>query len=396
MTKRMKVLLPILIILAAVVLMALMVRARPKVGRVEREVQPPLVRVVEATRGPVTLNVRSNGTIEPATRSTLVAQVGARIESLSPRFAEGAFFDRGEVLVRLDARDFELAATQAAARVAQARVQLEREEAESHLAAEEWNELGEGTPSALVLREPQLAQARAEVASSQAALELAQLQLDRTRIRAPFGGRLETKLVDIGQFVALGTPLAHVYSTARAEISLQIPQEDLAFVDVALGKPRGTQPRALLRSRINGVESSWPARVVRTGSRIDPLTRMISIVAEVDDPFGLAGTHPTPLPMGLYLEAEIEGRVAPEAIVLPRAALREDGRVLVVDSESRIEIRSVDVLRLEPDEAILSGGLDDGERVCISRLAAVVEGMKVRVQDPDRAVTAPSVEGDPS
>lgn len=396
MTKRLKVLLPIAILIGGAVLMAIMVKAKPSVGRVAREVQPPLVRVVEVTSGPVALNVTSSGTVEPATRSTLVAQVGARVEKLSPRFAEGAFFDRGETLVRLDSRDFELAVTQAAARVAQARVQLEREEAEAQLAIEEWNELGEGTPSALVLREPQLAQARAEVASSQAALEQATLQLERTGIRAPFSGRVESKLVDVGQFAAPGTPLGTIYSTDRAEIALQVPQQDIAFLDVALGKPTGQQPRAMLTGRISENGSSWPARVVRTGSRIDPMTRMISIIAEVEDPFALAGTHSEPLPMGLFLDAEIEGKVAERAIVLPRAALREDGSVLVVDSDNRLEIRSVDVLRLEPDEAILSGGLADGERVCISRLAAVIEGMEVRVQDPSRAVTVPAIEGDAS
>ncbi|MCH7666259.1 MAG: hypothetical protein IH936_10075, partial [Acidobacteria bacterium] len=171
MTRRLRILLPLLVILGGAIVMTVMVKAKPTVARVEREVQPPLVRVVEVTRGPVALNVHSTGTVEPARRSTLVAQIGARVARLSPGFAEGAFFDRGDLLVRLESRDFELAVTQAEARVAQAQVQFEREQAEARLAVEEWDELGLGEPTALVIREPQLARARADLESSQAALE---------------------------------------------------------------------------------------------------------------------------------------------------------------------------------------------------------------------------------
>ena len=269
--------------------------------------------------------------------------------------------------------------TQAEARVAQAQVQFEREQAEARLAVEEWDELGLGEPTALVIREPQLARARADLESSRAALEQAGLQLERTRIRAPFAGRLEEKRVDVGQFVGPGTALARIYSTDRAEVSLEISQDDV-----------------LLTGRIAASDRSWPARVVRTGSRINPMTRMISIITEVEDPFSLAGTHPAPLPMGLFLEAEIEGKTVADAIVLPRAALRTDGSVLVVTSDDRIDIRAVEILRISSEEAILSGGLASGERVCVSPLAAVVDGMRVRVQSPDSAVVEPSLEGDRS
>jgi RND family efflux transporter MFP subunit len=396
MTKQLRLFLPILVILLAAVAMAVIVKAKPDVKRTERTVQPPLVRVVEATRGSVALNVYSNGTVEPKTRSTLVAQIGARVASLTPAFAEGSFFDRGDLLVRLDPRDFELSVTQAEARVAQAEVQLEREQAEALMATEEWKELGNGEPTSLVLREPQLAEARAGLKSAQAALQQAGLQLERTRIRAPFSGRLETKMVDVGQFVGPGTALARIYSTERAEVALKIPQDELAFLDITLGRPDGPQPRALLRGSIGAVDSSWPARVVRTGSRIDPQTRMVSIIAEIHDPFSLAGSHTAPLPMGLYLDAEIEGKTAEGAIILPRSALREDGTVLVVTPDGQLTIREIEILRTTPENVVVTGGLEDGEQICISQLAAVVDGMSVRVQSPDQPLETANLEGDRS
>ncbi len=392
MKKRFRVLLPILVIVASVIAAAMIVKAKPAVQRVEQEVQPPLVRVVRVSREPVPLNVTSSGIVNPATRSTLVAQVGARVTNLSAEFAEGAFFREGQILIRLDPRDFELAATQAEARVAQAEVQLEREQAEAEMAIEEWGELGSGEPSTLTVREPQLAQARAEVKAAKAAHAQARLQLERTVIRAPFAGRVEEKLVDLGQFATPGTPLARIYATDRAEVTLKVPQDELAFLDVTLGKPNGSRPRVVLSGKIGSTVATWPAAIVRSGARIDPQTRMVSLIAEVDDPFGLAGERTAPLPMGLYLDAEIEGRTAEDAIVLPRAALRPDDRILVVTGDDRIDIRDIDILRVDSQQVVVSSGLEIGEQVCISPLTAVVDGMRVRVQAQEQPIQAAAPE----
>lgn len=394
MKKRFRVLLPILVIAGAAVAATMIVKAKPKLGRVERQVLPPLVRVIEVSPSALPLTVASTGVVGPAVTSTLVAQVGARVARLSSDFSEGAFFGKGEILAVLDPLDFELAVTQAEARVAQAEVQLEREQAEAAMAIEEWRDLGEGEASTLVLREPQLAGARADLKASQAALEQARLQLERTVIRAPFAGRVQAKMVDIGQFVAPGSPLAEVYSTDRAEIALQVSQDDLAFLNVTLGRPEGPQPRVVLSGRIGSVDASWPATIVRSGSRIDPQTRMVSLIAEIDDPFSIAATHVAPLPMGLYLEAEIEGKIAERAIALPRIALRDDNRVLVVTSESRINLRDIEILRIGANQVIVSSGLEAGDQVCVSPLTAVTEGMRVRVQAQDEPLQTATPEGD--
>ncbi|MFQ5524862.1 MAG: efflux RND transporter periplasmic adaptor subunit [Thermoanaerobaculia bacterium] len=394
MTKRFRVLLPILVILGSVAVAAMIVRARPAVERIEARAQPPLVRVIQVTREAIPLNVTSSGVVKAASQSTLVAQVGARVASLSADFAEGSFFRKGQVLARLDPRDFELAVTQAEARVAQAEVQLEREQAEVEMAIEEWTELGSGEPATLVLREPQLAQARAEVKASRASLEQARLQLERSVIRAPYAGRVQRKLVDVGQYVNPGSPLAEVYSTDRAEIDLKVPQDELAFLQVSLGRPSGPQPAVRLNGRIGTTSVSWPARIVRTGSQIDPQTRMVSLIAEIDDPFSLADSHTAPLPMGLYLDAEIAGRTADDAIALPRAALRDDYRVLVVDPDNRLDIRDVEILRIGTREVVVTAGLESGEQVCISPLTAVIEGMRVRVQSTDEPVRTATPKGD--
>jgi hypothetical protein len=91
----------------------------------------------------------------------------------------------------------------------------------------------------------------------------------------------------------------------------------------------------------------------------------------------------TPLAVGLFVKAEIEGQSVERAFVLPRDALRPGDRVYVVDAEDQIRFRDVEVLRTERENVILGAGLAEGDRVCTSPLEAVINGMRVRVLDDE-------------
>jgi RND family efflux transporter MFP subunit len=378
-----KLYLPIVALLMGIVLAVAILKARPEVERREAEVLPPLVRVVETVPQDLTLTVLSQGTITPSIESSLVAQVAGRIEWVSPTFAEGGFFQRGEKLVQIEDRDYLLAVSQAEAQVARARVQLEREQAEADLARDEWQELGDGDATPLTLREPQLAEARAGLKAAEAGLEKARLDLARTSIRSLFDGRVRDTRVDLGQFVTPGTPLASVYGTGAAELRLPVPKQQLAYLGLDLGydsrvaNPAG--PRVLLRAEIGGAAQTWQGVIVRSGSEFDPKTRMLPLIARIEDPFQRrSGAEGATLPMGLFVEAEISGIELEAVVALPRVALRGDNQVLVVDDESRLRFRGVDVLRLEGERLILRSGVEAGELVCVSPLEAVVDGMRVR------------------
>lgn len=398
--KTKRLLLPHAVLAAGVVIALLLIRLRPEVERREAPVQPPLVRTVTAEPADHRLDVESQGTAAPRTESTLVAQVAGRIVDVAPSFADGGFFRRGEVLVEIDPRDYRLALEEARAAVAQAETGLALAEAEAELAREEWRDLGRGEPTALAAREPQLAEARAAVQAARAAVERAELQLSRTRVEAPYDGRVRTRQVGVGQYVGPGTPLAAVFATDYAEVRLPVPQAELGFLGIDLGAPGDGDggsggggdeagPAVALSGSIGGDPHTWRGRIVRTAGSIDPRTRMLDLFARVDDPFQRRrgrgadegdGAAP-PLPMGLFLEAEIAGRVAPGVFVLPRAALRDGDRVLVVDADDRLRFRDVTVLRTEGERAVISEGLAAGDRVTVSPLATVTDGMKVRTVD---------------
>jgi RND family efflux transporter MFP subunit len=221
------------------------------------------------------------------------------------------------------------------------------------------------------------------VSSASKNLEQAERNLDRTRIRAPYAGRIREIRVDLGQFVTRGTPVAVIYAVEYAEIRLPLPGKDLAFVDLPLRSRAGnagSYPEVILQAELAGRNQTWEGSIVRTEGEIDPRTRLIYAVARVEDPYGIGaeGDH-LPLATGLFVNARIRGRTVSGVAVLPRAALRGESQVLIIDNENRIRIREVDVLRAERDSVVIGGGLEPGERISVSQMDVVVDGMTVRI-----------------
>ncbi len=390
MNKWVKTFLPLGIIAGSVLILVFLVRSRPVVESKPPAIPPPIVRVTTATLDTVRLTVRSQGAVMPRTESALSAETDGQIVYVSPSFVPGGFFERDELLVRLDPRDAELAVTRAAADTARFATALQIEQEESRLAQDEWRQLGSGAPMPLVLREPQLAQARANLEASVAALQQAQLNLERTEIRAPYAGRVRKKNVDVGQFLRRGEALATIYAINYAEIRLPIPDEELAFFDTPMqfrGEMARTQgPPVVISAEFAGRQHRWNGRVVRMEGEIDPMSRMVYAVARVENPYG-RGANPDrpPLGIGMFIEAEILGRSYPDVAVLPRTAMHGENRIAVIDEENRLRFRNVDVLRIESDRVLILSGIETGERVCLSALETQVDGMEVRILETESA-----------
>ena len=232
--------------------------------------------------------------------------------------------------------------------------------------------------------------ARAAVASAEAAIDRARRDLERAEVRAPYAGRVQSKDVDVGQFVNRGTAVGRIYAVDSAEVRLPLPDDELAYVDVPMSY-RGTQqrtgPAVTLSADFAGRRYSWRGRIVRTEGEIDAVSRMVHVVAEVNDPYA-PGPDPTrpPLAVGMFVEAEIAGRRVDDVVVLPWAALNGRDRVLIVDVDGRLRYRQVEVLRSTTESVLVSGGLEEGDLVSISALDAVVDGMAVQIAGGDPAM----------
>ena len=304
---------------------------------------PPLLLVEAMTLQSRDYDVvlESYGTVQPRTRSRLVAQVGGQILSISPAFLDGAFFKAGDVLAQIDPRDYRADVSIAQAALLDARQALADAEARSAQAIDDWRRLGNaGAPPPLVAREPQRRAAEARVASAQAALEKAELALERTRIVAPYDGRVLSHDVDVGQVVAANTVLGEIYETESVEVRLPLRNRDLGFIELPDAAGDNVAPGSVeLVSELDGA-SRWRGTLVRTDSEIDPVTRQLHVTARLDDPYA-SGDGRMPIKIGQYVTAHIGGRTIEDAIIVPNRNIYQGAFVYVVDDAVTTQLGQV-------------------------------------------------------
>lgn len=303
------------------------------------EMPPTLVRVeaTELNQTTYDLRVRSQGTVQPRTRSTLLPEVAGKIIEISPSFRPGGFFGEGDVLMRLDPLDYETAIVIAKATLAQATVMLAEEKARAEQAVENWRAMGRtGTPSDLVSRGPQLAKAQADVASTQAQVVKAERDLERTIIRAPYPCQVLVQSVDIGQFVGQGTTLGQIFAVDYVEIRLPLPERESQYLQLPQSyrdQSTATEDGAkvYLKSVIAGKPVGWEGKIVRVEGSLDTETRQTTAVAQVTDPYARREDGAPPLTIGAFVEAEIVGAPLENVYVIPRNAVRAGNEIILID-----------------------------------------------------------------
>ena len=390
------ILLPILVLLMFPMAAIAIINATAEPEENRRPFTPLAVMADYAKRQDVRLFVRTQGEARPQTEIDLVPQVGGKVVYVSPNFIEGGIFRKGETLVRVDPSDYQVAVIRAEASVAQAQQVLTREVAEGEIALSDYEDLGRGEPSQLALRVPQRQQAEAALQAARADLDNAKLQLTRTSVIAPFAGRVRSKNSDIGQFVTPGSRLGRIFSTDIVEVRLPFTDADMAKIDLSIAyvaKDRASAPLAKLSTTIGGVRQEWAGRIMRTDAAYDTQSRALFAIAEVFDPYGSgASSNGVPIAPGLFVDAEIEGKLLENAIVIPRDGLRVEDEIYTVDTKGKASIRKVVVLDATPQRAVLSSGLEAGELVVLSPMerSRVSIPLKVLdVNDPSTVLVEP-------
>lgn len=383
-----KLILPVLIIVAAVGLTAVMLKMRSEPEQSEVQESVILVETRNLTPTSTRIIVNSQGSVEPRTRTNLVSEVSGRVINVSPAFVAGGFFREGELLLQLDDSNHVAAVSRSEAALASARSALELEKGQADVAQREWDRLsaeeqGRMRAKDLYLRKPQLAEAQARLESAEADLVEARNNLAKTKVVAPYDGLVSSKSTDIGQFVNAGTVLAETFAVDYAEVRLPIPETRLAFLDLpragSAGNMEETGPEVELVSNVGGVEYRWHGHLTRTEGVLDIRTRVMFSVVQVKDPYGLYGTERSqPLRIGTFVNAGIEGRQLDNVYVLPRHTLQADDMVWVADQENRLRTRKVQVVTINGDEAYVSEGFLPGDRIVITRMENPLTGMAVQ------------------
>ena len=383
MTRILKIILPVAFIVAAVVASFAMIQTRPDAPKEAAPKPALLVSVATARKEPIQFVIRSRGLVSPRTQTTLVSEVSGQISEVSPDFVSGGFFSRGDVLIRIDARNYATLVKRARAEVAKARTGVATENALAGYAFDDWERLRElnaaaGPASELTLRKPQLQQALAELESKEADLEKVQEDLRQTVIRAPYDGMVREKLADIGQYVNVGAQLVRTFAVDLAEIRLAVTQKDLRFLDLKKLNAGGELP-VVLSASIGDQLFEWEARVVRSEGVFDAASRVLYVVAQVDDPYDLADSGREPLRIGTFVTAVIAGLPGGELVAVPRHALSRGTTLWVVDANSTIQPRIVRIVRTGEDLAYLDRGVADGEVYVTTPIDHPLPGMRVRL-----------------
>lgn len=373
-----KLVAPLLILALSAAIFVALVSNQPTLQTTVKEPVPVAVRALEINTGPMQLSVNSEGNVQPSVETKLVAQVAGEVIDVSDSLVAGGEFSNGDILLRLDPRDYEIAVTRSQAA-------MSRAEAEQRFAAEEaarikslyGNELA--SIAELQNAERLLAVANAALADAKAALMRATVDLERTVFRAPFNGRVRGENVDAGQFVAKGSMIATLYDTDRLQVRLPLADSQLAYLDASYAQTglAGDVPaNVLLTADYAGDTQTWGAKLLRTEGDISVKSRFLHVIVEVTNTLSSNGVR---LPVGLFVDAAIEGRTVDNLVSVPRTALRPDNSVMVINERNQLEFRDVSIFKLSDSDVLISEGLLSGERISISPLQFVVEGMPVTV-----------------
>ena len=336
-----------------------------------------VVRAINIHPEMVRMMIHAQGAVSPKTESDLVPEVSGTVVWVSPNLVSGGYFEHEELLLKVDDRDYQNSVERADASIS--RAEAENQLAQFNLIRSielETQQLISQADLESAVRTANVA--KAVLQDALVVLEQAERDLERTEIRAPFAGLVRSERIDAGQFVSRGTSVASIYGSDYVEVRLPIADSQLAYLSVPLTQrgelDEADAPIATLSANFAGIEQKWLGRIVRTEAEIDATSRMVHAVAQVRA--GEDGNKMSP-PVGLFVQADIEGRLVDNVIVLPRAALRNDSQVLLIDSDNRLRYRTVEILRIYRDEIYITEGLNEGEVVCISPLQTVVSGMLV-------------------
>ena len=324
------------------------------------------------------IQISSNGTTTPLTQTVLTAEVGGEVIYRSKKFSEGSSVIEGEILAKIDDTDLQLQYKNALLQLANAEVQHSLQLAEAEIAKKAWEKIGDGVASDLTLKKPQLKQAEALLEVAKAQVSSAKNKLNKTEIVAPYAGRIQSVNIDLGTTIIPGQPVGALYTSSEIEVTLAVKDNDLQFLSIPMdGRKLDPSEQALveIRSFYKGKNQTWIGKLERVDGVIDPVTRMINLIAVFKNDF--IETDKPNLPIGLFVEALIDGIILKDIYSIPVNAISENNEVYIVNNDNELQSRQLSILKKYSDFVIVKDGLKAGERIVISKLSTASNGIKV-------------------
>ena len=357
----------------------------PKPTVVEYKPQTPPVTVTTAMSQTVSIPVYSRGIVSPGSELQIVTEIAGRVVKVSSNFASGGFFKKGELLLEVDATRYKLEITKAKARLLTVQQAYDRLIANQGLDEDEVN----GIRRSKKFKKAQQREALANVAAAKADVKIANNQIAKAKVLAPFDGRVREAFVGRGQYVTPGMQIARVYAVDKAEVRLPLSDHQLSLVNAPVRyqdqEVANEGPPVTLQLEYAGHNYLWSGKIVRTEGGVDIRNRLMYVVAQIEGPYERDSEQPgrPPLSAGQFVEAQVKGKTYSGVVVLPRKVLRNGSNVWIVDADERLQKRNVDILHKGRELIYLADGLEPGDQVVLTRLDVAIEGMKVRSTHED-------------
>lgn len=382
---RLRLLLPIIVVLISVAVAAWMMQSGPKAKPRAKTRNAVLVDVRRIEFGPQTTTVSVMGTVKPQREVELKPRVSGEVITISDNLIPGGRFAQNEQLLTIDPSDYQLAVKQLVSEVSRTEADMQLELGRQRVARKEYELLGETVSTeehALMLRVPQLDSSRALLEGTRARLEQAQLNLNRTTVKAPFNAVVMSREINRGTRVSPSTPLATLVGSDSYWIEAPIPAGQLKWINTGQqGDATGSAVRVYDKA-------AWGADDFRTGqligltAMVEKNGRMAKLLAEVPDPLALqsASSKQPKLLLGSYVRIEIEGKLLPHAAAIERDLIRDGNQLWVMDDQGHLDIRPVEIAFRGQDHVLVTGGIRDGERLITTNLPSPVEGMTLRLK----------------
>ncbi len=341
--------------------------------------KPPGVNVYSVKFYDKPVELRLTGNVSALYKTEISSELTGNVISVSEKLVKGGFFKKGEEMLRIDDRDYQDDLVQSRATLTKVKLEVAREKELARQAFADWQELGQGAPTDLALRKPQTEQAVASLAAAQSQLQRAKRNLEKTTIKAPFDCLVSSRSVSAGTFVTAGAPLFEIYNTDMAEIRLAVSSEDSAFLSLPdPGVLLKKTARVEIISNGDGSTGKRDGYISRIEGETDPETRLQYLVVRVDDPYSVRHRLPL-LKIGDFVEVRVEGKTFECSTFIPESALLDDNRIMKVDDNNKISFAKINVVKRFDDKVLISGNLEENEKIVISRLEFPVEGTLVRI-----------------
>ncbi len=423
MKKIARALLPLVALSVGIAVMVGFIATKPKAKKAARIDIGALVETRSVERERRLVKVKTHGTVIASRQVIISPEVNGRVVWMNPELVPGGRFAKGDKIVRVDARDYSLAAAQQYAMVDQASTALEVEKGRKTIAVRECELIGGDDAckkGSLALRDPQMRTAEVALDSARSGLKRARLNVGRALLKAPFNAMVQARAVDIGQLVGPASRLVTLVGTDSFWVQLSIPIDRLAWIDIpgVRGATKGS--RALVYRQVGNERIERTGEVIRLLGDLDPLGRMARVLVEIKDPLGLevsaktvvgegqpAAARGLPLLIGAFVKVEIDGRELDGVVEVPREALRNGDTVYVVANEKialpaalsdvlfwadpadvpalltlqTMAVRDVNVVWRKPESVLVNEGLESGDEIIVSPVPAAIEGMKLRTID---------------